>query len=47
MLDRAEDLDEVGRFLLDEDVLGLAARFEREGVVDLCPRRRASDSVSL
>ena len=42
MLDRTEDLDEIRRFLLDEDVLGLAARFEREGVVDLCPRRRAS-----
>ena len=47
MLDGAEDLDEVGRFVFDEDVLSLAARFEREGVVDLCQRRRTSDSISL
>ena len=46
MLHRTEYLNEVGRFLLDEDVLGLAARFEREGVVDLCTRRRASDFIT-
>ena len=46
MLDRAEDLDEVGRILLDEDVLSLAARFEREGMVNLCPRCCVSDFIS-
>ena len=46
MLDGAKDLDEVGCFFLDEDVFSLAARFEREGVVDLCPRRRASDFIT-
>ena len=39
---RVGDVDEVGCFVLNEDVLGLTTRFEREGVVDLCPRRRAS-----
>ena len=36
MLHRAEDLEEICRFLLNEDIFGLAARVEREGMVDLC-----------
>lgn len=44
MLDGAEDLDEVCSLVLDEDVLGLAARVERERVVDLCQRRCVSES---
>ena len=36
MLDRAEDLDKVRVLLLNEDVLGTAASFKWERMVDLC-----------
>lgn len=40
MRDTAEDLEVVFLLAFDEDILGTAARLEREGQVDLCQKPR-------